>query len=60
MIKSAVIIPTGDEIRSGIVLDTDSPEVMRHLLIHNPEMHVTRLSPVNDDENSINNTGLFA
>ena len=60
MIKSAVIIPTGDEIRSGIVLGTDSPEVMRHLLIHNPEMHVTRFSPVNDDENSINNTVLFA
>ncbi len=53
MIKSAVIIPTGDEIASGIVLDTDSPEVMRQLLALEPTMAVSRRSPVRDEEDAI-------
>ena len=53
MIKSAVIIPTGDEIASGVVLDTDSPEIMRQLLALEPAMAVSRRSPVRDEEESI-------
>jgi molybdopterin biosynthesis enzyme len=56
MIKSAVIIPTGNEIRSGIVQDTDSAEVMRQLVKLNPEIEVTRISPVNDEEEIIRRT----
>jgi len=56
MIKSAVIIPTGDEIRSGVVQDTDSAEVMRQLVKLNPEIEVTRISPVNDEEEIIRRT----
>lgn len=53
MIKSAVIIPTGDEIRAGVVLDTDSPEVMRQLLALEPTMAVSRYAPVRDEEETI-------
>ena len=53
MIKSAVIIPTGDEIASGVVLDTDSPEVMRQLLALEPTMSVSRCAPVRDEEDAI-------
>ena len=53
MIKNAVILPTGDEIRSGIVQDTDSSEAMRLLIKLNPEIEVTRKAPINDDEDSI-------
>lgn len=35
MFKKAVIIPTGDELASGIVLDTDSPAIMGQLLAIN-------------------------
>ena len=45
-VKTAYIIPTGDEIREGIVRDTDSPELMRQILAFDPTMEVTRLSPV--------------
>lgn len=53
MIKTAVIIPTGDEIASGIVLDTDSPEVMRQLLVLEPTMAISRRAPVRDKEDAI-------
>ena len=53
MIKSAVIIPTGDEIASGVVLDTDSPEIMRQLLALEPAMAVSRRTPVRDEEETI-------
>lgn len=53
MIKSAVIIPTGNEIQNGTVWDIDSPEVMRLLLRDNPECQITRLCPVEDEEASI-------
>ena len=53
MIKSAVIIPTGDEIASGVVLDTDSPEIMRQLLALEPAMAVSRRAPVRDEEETI-------
>jgi len=51
--KTAVILPTGDEIRSGIVLDTDSPEVMAQLIRMEPELAVSRWSPVEDEEEII-------
>ncbi len=53
MIHSAVILPTGDEIRNGTVLDTDSPEIMRLLLKSFPECEVTRLQPAADEEQGI-------
>ena len=52
-VKTAYIIPTGDEIREGIVRDTDSPELMRQILAFDPTMEVTRLSPVVDREDAI-------
>lgn len=48
--KSAYIVPTGDEIQSGIVLDLDSPELMSQLLRYDPKMEVTRVCPVLDNE----------
>lgn len=53
MIKKAAIIPTGDEIVSGIVLDTDSPAIMGELLGLNGGMLVLRMPPVPDSELAI-------
>ena len=53
MFKSATIIPTGDELSEGIVLDTDSPMLMQTLLSINGKMRVTRLAPVIDVQKSI-------
>lgn len=44
----AYIIPTGDEIAAGTVLDLDSPEVMRVLLRAFPRAQVVRIPPVTD------------
>ncbi|MDL2210526.1 hypothetical protein LJC26_06955 [Desulfovibrio sp. OttesenSCG-928-O18] len=49
----AHIIPTGDEIAVGTVLDADSPMVMAELVRMNPECEVTRVKPVRDDEAAI-------
>lgn len=51
--RTAYIVPTGDEIRSGVVLDLDSAELMRQLLKRDPEMEVTRVSPLLDVEEQI-------
>lgn len=53
--KTAYILPTGDEIRSGIVLDLDSPEIMTQILKIYPEVEVTRLCPLIDKEDVIFN-----
>ncbi len=53
MFTSATVLPTGDEIKSGIVLDTDSPEVVRLLVAKYPEICVTRRAPVRDEQNTI-------
>ncbi|WP_343207949.1 molybdopterin-binding protein [Anaerolentibacter hominis] len=53
MIGSAVIIPTGNEIKEGIVLDTDSPGIMARLLALNPCMDIRRIPPVLDSEDRI-------
>lgn len=51
--KRAAILPTGDEILSGIVQDTDSPmaaDVLRSLW---PDCRITRETPVSDVQQSI-------
>ncbi|MEA4893040.1 MAG: molybdopterin-binding protein [Peptococcaceae bacterium] len=53
MIEKAVILPTGQEICDGVVIDTDSPEVMQQLLRLNPMCQVERRAPVPDAENLI-------
>ena len=56
MFSKAIIIPTGDELAAGIVLDTDSPAVMGQLLAVNPSAFVARTAPVSDKEENITNT----
>ena len=53
--KSAYILPTGDEIRSGIVLDLDAPEIVRQIVKAFPQAEVTRLCPLLDVEDTIFN-----
>ena len=53
MIEKAAILPTGDEIRNGMVLDTDSSEVMRQLVRLNPCVWITRYPPLLDNSNDI-------
>lgn len=53
MIDKAAIIPTGDEIRTEIVLDTDSPMIMQVLLGLNGRCNITRNEPIDDSENLI-------
>ncbi|HHZ02239.1 MAG TPA: molybdopterin-binding protein [Tissierellia bacterium] len=53
LINKAVIIPTGDEIRSGIILDTDSPMIMQVILSINSKCTVIRNEPIPDVENLI-------
>jgi len=50
MFERAVIIPTGDEIKEGIVLDTDSPMIMQTLIRLNPLCRIARCMPINDLE----------
>ncbi|MBP1926436.1 molybdopterin biosynthesis enzyme [Sedimentibacter acidaminivorans] len=53
MISKAIIIPTGDELKSGVVLDTDSPMIMQVLLSMNGSCNITRNEPLIDSENII-------
>lgn len=53
MISKAMIIPTGNEIKDGTVLDLDCPRIMEELIRLNPEMVVTRLAPIVDVEETI-------
>ncbi|MEL7625127.1 MAG: molybdopterin-binding protein [Clostridiales bacterium] len=53
MIEKAVILPTGQEICDGLVIDTDSPEVMLQLLKLNPLCCVERRPPLADREDVI-------
>ena len=53
MISKAFIIPTGDEIKDGTVLDLDCPRIMEQLVRLNPEMEIIRLAPVVDVEANI-------
>lgn len=49
MSRHLVILPTGDEIRDGIVRDTDSPEIMKTWISACPDAVVTRQEPLRDE-----------
>ncbi len=51
--KKAVIIPTGEEIKNGTVLDLNSPDVMQRILRLSPECEIKRVTPVVDEEEKI-------
>jgi len=53
MFSTVAIIPTGDELVSGIIKDTDSPELMSILLDVNPCAKITKCAPVVDQEVAI-------
>ncbi|HHZ01847.1 MAG TPA: molybdopterin-binding protein [Tissierellia bacterium] len=55
MINKAIIIPTGDELKTGVVLDTDSPMIMQVLLSMNGNCTVIRNEPIQDSESLISN-----
>ena len=53
MINKALIIPTGDELALGIVVDSDSPAIISSLIEFNPNIYVTRFAPIKDNEEDI-------
>lgn len=53
LINKVVIIPTGNEILNGVVIDTNSPAIMQIILENYPKCQVTRLKPVMDRESEI-------
>ena len=53
MLETAAILPTGEEILSGVVLDTDSPEILQQLLRLEPACRVTRFRPLHDSQEEI-------
>ncbi len=57
MIISCVsLIPTGSEVASGVIIDTDSPALMQLALERWPGCLVKRLSPESDDEAAISSS----
>lgn len=53
LLKKVSIIPTGNEINNGVVIDTNSPAIMQIILENFPQCEVTREKPVVDKENKI-------
>lgn len=53
MISNVFIIPTGNEIKNGIVRDTDSPMIMGVILTAFPDCGVNKLRPVFDNQRTI-------
>ncbi|MDR7869687.1 MAG: molybdopterin-binding protein [Tissierellaceae bacterium] len=53
MLKKVSIIPTGNEIYNGVVIDTNSPAIMQIILENFPQCEITREKPVIDKENKI-------
>ncbi|MCI1944776.1 molybdopterin-binding protein [Clostridium luticellarii] len=53
MINSVVIIPTGNEVLSGVVTDTNSPAIMQLILEKYPGCEIKRVRPVSDNEDKI-------
>lgn len=47
------LIPTGDELIAGTIIDTDSPMILAALLDLTPNATITRHAPVRDDEATI-------
>lgn len=53
LLRKISIIPTGNEIYNGVVIDTNSPAIMQIILENFPGCEVTREKPVIDKENEI-------
>lgn len=53
VLKKVSIIPTGNEINNGVVIDTNSPAIMQIILENFPQCEVSREKPVIDKENKI-------
>jgi len=53
--KEIVIIPTGDEIKKGTVLDTNSPRIMELVLAFWPACKIVRAAPPADVKEEIQN-----
>ncbi len=53
LIKCWYLIPTGEEILSGMVTDTNSPEIMKKILERHPDHKVCRAFPCPDDKEKI-------
>ncbi len=51
--NSVYILPTGDEIRNGTVLDLDSAEIMAQVVAYYPQTKVVRMAPALDTEDCI-------
>ena len=51
--KRVLLLPTCDEIRSGLVLDTDSPAILERILRAFPEAQVCRMPPEPDEPEGI-------
>lgn len=54
--EKVLLIPTGNEICQGTVLDTNSPALMEIVLEKFPRACVQRLAPVQDDPDTIRKT----
>jgi molybdopterin biosynthesis enzyme len=55
-IRRVVIIPTGDEVRAGTVVDIDSAGIMTEMIRINPRCEVLRIAPIADLEDEIART----
>lgn len=53
MFNKVVIIPTGDELKAGIVLDTDSPMIMQEIIKLNGNCSILRSNVICDREDEI-------
>lgn len=53
LINKVEILPTGDEILNGIVIDTNSPAIMEIILEKFPQSEIIRLKPCRDEEEEI-------
>lgn len=51
--QEVVIIPTGDEIRRGLVVDTNSPKIMELIIAKWPDCKVVRTTPPEDNKEMI-------
>lgn len=51
--KQVTIIPTGDEVCHGLVIDTNSPAMMMAVVEHFPRCQVVRTAPIADIQQEI-------
>lgn len=56
MINKVVIIPTGDEVLKGLVIDTNSPMIMETILMAYPKCIIKRTTPIQDVEDKISDS----